>query len=376
MAVDEQIPRRPLIPENWFARLVANSDFQNFASRLPFGRHIAKRDGAEIFDILQGFVASQVLSALVELRILHRLLEVPLTAAELALSDQIPPDRMERLLRAGVALKLLKCRRSGHYALARKGAAILGVPGLEEMIRHNRAFYDDLSDPVKFLRGEEETNLQRFWPYVFGQSGNVQQDVAARYSDLMAQSQILVAQDTLRMVSFKGATKLLDIGGGSGMFLSHVLKKHPLLCGSVFDLPEVLPAAESHLSQENLLSRVQLCPGSFRKDAFPDGHDAISLIRVLYDHDDASVDALIRKVFDTLPPGGRLIISEPMSGGATPDPAGDVYFALYTMAMGTGKARSAREIAAICRKAGFESIRIPSAPRPYITSALTCTKPL
>jgi demethylspheroidene O-methyltransferase len=337
---------------------------------------MAKQDGAEIFQILQGFVASQVLLALVELRILHRLLDTPLTAANLALPHGIPADRMDRLLRAGVALNLLKRRRSGHYALARKGAAIIGVPGLEAMIQHNRAFYDDLSDPVAFLRSEEETNLQRFWPYVFGQSEGMPRDVAARYSDLMAQSQVLVAKDTLQMVSFKGINRLLDVGGGSGMFLSHVLKKYPSLSGSVLDLPEVLPSAESHLTKEALRERVTLCPGSFRDSALPAGHDAISLIRVLYDHDDASVAALISKVYDALPSGGRLIISEPMSGGSRPDPAGDVYFALYTMAMGTGKARSAKEIAEICKRSGFERIRIPPAPRPFITSALICTKPV
>jgi demethylspheroidene O-methyltransferase len=99
---------------------------------------------------------------------------------------------------------------------------------------------------------------------------------------------------------------------------------------------------------------VTIHPGSFRDDPLPAGADAISLVRVLYDHADATVGALLAKVRQALPAGGRLIISEPMSGGARPDPATDVYFAVYTLAMGTGRTRSAVEIAALCSAAGFD----------------------
>ena len=97
---------------------------------------------------------------------------------------------------------------------------------------------------------------------------------------------------------------------------------------------------------------------------------------MLYDHDDDIVSDLLAKAFAALPPGGRLIVAEPMGGGASADPAGDVYFACYTMAMGTGRVRSARRIAEMCCDAGFEGVKTPSPRRPYITSALTCLKPV
>ncbi len=78
----------------------------------------------------------------------------------------------------------------------------------------------------------------------------------------------------------------------------------------------------------------------------PQGADAISLVRVLYDHADDTVAPLLRAVHDALPPGGRVVVSEPMSGGDSPDPATDVYFSVYTLAMQTGRTRSAAEIAA------------------------------
>lgn len=355
-------------------RLVAQPKFQSIASRLPFGKAMSRRDGAKIFDVLQGFVASQVLSALIELGILRRLLEGADTVENMALSTGIARDRMAELMRAGVALGFLKHRGANHYGLARRGAAILGVPGLELMISHNKHFYADMADPVKLLRGEGETQLQKFWPYVFGASADVATEDASRYSELMAQSQVLVAEDTLRAVSLNDASVVMDIGGGSGVFLSHVLRVHPKVRGMWMDLPEVLPSAAAFLKAAALGDRVDMCPGSFRSDALPKGADTICLIRVLYDHGDATVIELLAKVHDALPDGGRLLISEPMAGGRHPDPAGDVYFTFYTMAMGTGKTRSAERIAELCLAAGFEDIKTPVSARTYITSVLTARK--
>jgi len=366
-------PRGPRLT-GWFHRLIAKPSFQNWASRFPLTRGIARREGAEMFDLVAGFVQSQVLMAMVELRLLHRLLDGPRSAAQLAQDSRITPDRLGILLQAAAALGLIKRRKDGRFGIARKGAALLGVPGLEAMILHHRAFYRDMEDPVALLRGEVDTELAEFWPYVFGARGVVDPAVTRTYSDLMADSQGLVAQDTLRMVSLSEVKCLLDVGGGSGAFLIAVAQAYPTLDLMLFDLPEVVPAACSRFESAGIRNRLITQGGSFRTDSLPSGADAISLIRVLYDHSDDTVQALLSKINDTLPVGGQLLISEPMSGGDTPERAGDVYFAFYTMAMRTGKARSAREIARLCQNAGFDQIRIPAAPRPFVTSVVTATK--
>ncbi len=373
--VDDLPKTRPQRRGGWLTRLIANPRFQKWASGFPLTRGVARRDGAEIFDIVQGFVQSQVLSALVELEIFHRLADGPQAPGELARRVGLAEDRMAILLQAGAALDLLRRRRDGRFVLARRGAAILGVPGLEAMIRHHRAFYADLADPVALLRGQAETELARFWPYVFGTDAETEPEVARRYSDLMAQSQALVAQDVLRMIVFKGLSHVVDVGGGSAAFLAEIAACYPDLRLTLFDLPEVIPSARARLAESGLGRRVTLCPGSFRTDPLPKGADAITLIRVLYDHDDATVATLLTKVYNALPPGGRLIVAEPMAGGARPERAGDVYFAFYTMAMGTGRARSAPQIADMCRAAGFEQSGAPKVLRPYVASALQFVKP-
>ncbi len=367
-------PKGPRLT-GWFHRLIAKPSFQTWASKFPLTRGIARREGAEMFDLVAGFVQSQVLMAVVELQLLHRLLEAPRDVAGLARETRIAPDRMAILLQAASALGLIRRQRDGRYGLARKGAALLGVPGLEAMILHHRAFYRDLEDPVALLRGEVETELADFWPYVFGARGAVDPAVTQTYSDLMADSQGLVAQDTLRMVDLSDVKCLLDVGGGSGAFLLAVAEAYPGLDLKLFDLPDVVPAAKARLAAAGQGDRLSVHGGTFRSDSLPAGADAISLVRVLYDHADDTVRELLSKIYDTLPAGGRLIISEPMSGGETPERAGDVYFAFYTMAMRTGKTRSATDIAALCAVCGFERINTPKARRPFVTSVVTCVKP-
>ena len=358
----------------WLLRLAASRRFQTFAARVPGLRRLARAEGAALFDIVAGFVNAQMLMALVELRVLHLLQDGPMSAQTMAGLCAVPPERMQILLQAGAGLGLLRRHRDGRFGLSLRGASVLGVPGLQAMILHHRALYADLADPVAFMRDGQDTQLARFWPYVFGADGAVDPKVTATYSDLMADSQVLVAEDTLRMVNLSGVARLLDVGGGTGAFLAAVGAAHPQMQLALLDLPVVLEGAGQRLTAAGMRQRVTLHPGSFRDDALPTGADAISLVRVLYDHDDSTVERLLHAVHAALPQGGRLIVSEPMSGGDRPDRTTDVYFAVYTLAMQTGRTRSAAEIARLLTGAGFANIRIQTGFRPFITSVITATK--
>jgi demethylspheroidene O-methyltransferase len=351
----------------WVNRLMSSRRFQAWAARTPILRRVVRAEGAAMFDLIQGFVRSQVLMALVELDLLPRL-AVPRSAAELAGPAGLTPDRMQMLLQAGAGVGMLRRMRDGRFCLTRRGAAFLGVPGLSAMVRHHGVLYLDLSDPVAFLRGQTDPDLARFWPYVFGAAAAEDPATAARYSRLMEDSQTLVAEDTLRAVDFAGITHLMDVGGGTGAFLRAVHAAHPGLRLTLFDLPAVLAAA-------HLPATIARAPGSFRDDPLPQGADAISLVRVMYDHADATVAALLSKVHAALPPGGRIILSEPMSGGDRPDPATDVYFAFYCAAMRTGRTRSAAEIAVLLENAGFVQIAPRPGPRPFVTSTIVARRP-
>ncbi|SHF01621.1 demethylspheroidene O-methyltransferase [Loktanella atrilutea] len=363
------LPPRPGLRQR-LIRLIADPAFQARAARIPLLRRIVRSEGEAMFDLVAGFCHSQVLLALVRLDIPAQLLDAPADTATLATRSHIHPDRMTVLLNAAASLGLLR-RSRDLWSLTARGAALAGVPGLQGMIAHHDVLYRDLTDPVAFFRGEVETELAAFWPYVFGAGGATDRAVTATYSALMADSQRLVAADTIAALDWRQSQHVMDVGGGTGAFLTALGAAHPHLRLTLFDLPAVAPAAAHRFAQSGLADRTTIRAGSFRDDPLPTGADTIALVRVLYDHADDTVLILLRAAHAALPPGGRLVISEPMTGGASPTRAGDAYFALYCMAMRTGHARSAAQIKALLTAAGFtDPVTAPTPARAYVTSVL------
>lgn len=354
------------------ARLIGSARFNQWARRLPILRGVARRNGQEVFDLMAGFAYSQILLACVDLDILAAVERSAAAPSDLATRCDISPERMQVLCDAAAALEILSRRRDGRYGLGRLGAPILSVPGLDVMIRHHSLLYQDLCDPVALLRGKVETRMEAFWPYV-SQGAAPDAETAAAYSDVMSASQALVAEETLRVLNLRHVKSVMDVGGGDGSFLVRLAKRWPDIRLQLFDLPEVAARAAQRFKRDGISA--DTIGGSFDDGDLSSGAELITLVRVLYDHDDGRVAQILKLAFDALPPGGRVVISEPMAGGRRPERAGDAYFGLYTMAMTTGKPRTARRHIANLARAGFTSARCLRGTWPFVTSVVTADKP-
>ena len=336
---------------------------QDLFSRLPIFARLSRKEGEAIFQMMTGFVDTQILLYFVRSGLLADLKEGPLAINVLAQNAGLDTETLRLLCRAGVALKLVHVHKD-RVSLARRGALVLGLPGIAELIDHHSILYQDMADPTPFFKGDMAYQLAAFWPYVFGTMGTVNDRDVARYSDLMTKSQFMVARDTLRAISPKKNARWLDVGGGSGAFVTQVTTKHPHVTAAVFDLNGAHNGALGH----------DFIEGSFFTDPLPEGFDVISLIRVLYDHSDDTVRKLLTKVYTALPSGGHLVVSEPMLGDPHPNRFGDTYFAVYTFAMQTGKTRSAKQISDILKEIGFSSVKIHPTKRPFVTTVIEAIK--
>jgi len=352
-------------------RLVASPRFRRWAAAFPFTRPIARRRTRALFDLCAGFVYSQVLQACVQLRLFDILADGPQTVDALAARLGIPLDRTRRLLLAAASLKLLAQRRGGRFGLGPLGAAMVGNAAVSAMVLHHRELYADLSDPVELLRGREATGLSRYWAY----SGNAaaaglgRGDVAD-YTALMAASQPLVADEVLAAYRVGRHRCLLDVGGGDGSFLLAAAARAPGLRLVLFDLPPVAEQARIRLAAAGLSGRFTAAGGDFLADPLPQGADVVSLVRVIHDHDNPAALDILRAVRRALPPGGTLLLAEPMAGTPGAEPIGDAYFGFYLMAMGRGRARTQAELVALLSAAGFGSVRRAPTHTPLLVSVL------
>ena len=330
-------------------RLIANPHFRRWLARLPFTRGFVRRRANAMFDINAGFVYTQIALAMVDTKMFDALAAGPLSVADAARHGDLPEAGADRLLKAAASLDLAERLRDGRYVLGERGAALHADPGIAAMIDHHRHLYLDLADPVALLRrGGGGGALAKYWAYArsedpAGSSG----DAVGIYSTLMAQSQAMVAEQVTAAYDFSRHKRLLDVGGGEGVFVRAIRAASPRLDVALFDLPAVAARAGDVASYG----------GNFFEDVLPAGFDLISLVRILHDHDDEPALKLLRNIATALPPGGQLMIAEPMAETRGSRAMGDGYFGMYLWAMGSGRPRSIYEIKEMLKAAGFTKSR-------------------
>lgn len=370
---------RPTLADRWGAfrdRLVASDRFQAWAASSPLTRWAVRRQANRLFDVCAGFVYAQVLKAVVELDLMTVLAPAPLTAPEISGRIDLGLPATERLLKAATALGLVERRSGGRYGLGLTGAALAANPGIGSMVRHHAMLYADLADPVRLLRADRSraTALSDYWAYADREHPDrLGAEQVAAYSDLMSQSQRMLSSDILAAFPFERASRVLDVGGGDGTFLEAAGRHAPALHLALFDLPAVTERARTRLHAAGFTDRTTLTGGDFFKDVLPSGADVITLVRVLFDHDEARVLSLLRNARTALAPGGTLLIAEPLSGVPGTEQITDAYYGFYLLAMGRGEMRSFVEITRLLQAAGFNHIRRLSTRRPFLTALVAAS---
>ena len=142
----------------------------------PVTRWVTRVRARKVFDLMAGFVYSQVLLSCVRLRILETVAERPRTLEELAQATQLPAAGLQRLLQSASALQLLELRSRGRYGLGPLGAPVAGHAGIRAMIEHHAVLYQDMQDPVAMLQGPGQAGaMAQYWPYTLDEGAQAAQ---------------------------------------------------------------------------------------------------------------------------------------------------------------------------------------------------------
>ena len=353
-------------------RIYLSPAFHRLVMRVPGLRQIGRHRAGQLFDICAGFVYSQTLYAAVRVGLLEALRPGPRSLAELSSELGLSVAALERLLKSASALRLAAPRSAGRYGLGDLGAAFLANPGLREMVLHHEGFYRDLSNPEAMLShpaGGRE--LSDYWGYgATGEPERLSSDQVAPYSDLMAASLPSIAQEIFLSYPLDRHRAMLDVGGGDGTLLRAAAGQRPDLDLMLFDLPGVAARAEAAFDGHPAKGRVSIFSGNFASDPLPKGADLITMVRILLDHDDATITSLLKGAAAALEPGGRLLIAEPMNAGAATARVADAYFGFYLHAMGRGRVRTPNEIKALLEAQGFTNVRRLKARQPLLVSIM------
>jgi demethylspheroidene O-methyltransferase len=344
----------------------------------PLTRWFTRRRTKQIFDLMSGFVHSQVLLSCVKLNIFSIVRQAPATLEELSARCQVPAPVLQRLVLSAISLRLLEHRSQERIGLGALGAPLAAHEGIRAMVEHNNLLYQDMAEPLSFLRDAWRGGMAGYWPYAHSdspaQDSVAKLDQVGRYSALMAASQNFVIEEILGAYSFQKHSCMMDVGCGMGRFVAAVAQRETQLTFKLFDLPAVLALTQKNHATLGLESRMSYHPGSFFHDALPQGADLVTLVRVAHDHPDGAVLGIMKRIYQALPTGGTLLLAEPMAQEPGDKPLGDAYFHLYLLAMGAGRYRTPSELIAMLQASGFEQVELTPNAMPIHTRLLVARK--
>ena len=155
---------------------------------------------------------------------------------------------------------------------------------------------------------------------------------------------------------FADVRSLLDVGGGSGIFSIEVARAQPALRATVMEIAAVCTEAERYIEAAGQAPRVHTAALNMFTQPWPSGHDAHFLSNILHDWSDETCRLLVKKSFDALPSGGRIVLHEMLmdDDGCGPLPA--AAFSLLMLLGTRGRQYSLPELRGFLEPAGFTAV--------------------
>lgn len=313
----------------------------------------------ELYMILYAPIKSKLLMTAIELKVFN-LLSEPKSAVEVAEAIEGHPQNtmlfLNGLTNCGLLTKddgLYKNSPIAQAFLVEGDPAYLG-DGLISQDEMSRAMLGDLGRLVK--EGPQQSDYDN----------SSSEGEWARFATWMANCERAgVAQQMSDVVSelpeFSSFRKMLDLGGGPGIFGIAMVSKHPSMCGVIFDRQPVVEVAEGFIKEYEMEDRIEVLAGDYNCDPIGEGYDLVWASATL-NFARENLDSVMTKIYDALNPGGVFVN---LSEGLTDDGTKPDFYVLGTVGWSMTTSMMAFDqgvIADAMLNAGFRSVRSRTLP--------------
>jgi SAM-dependent methyltransferase len=166
-----------------------------------------------------------------------------------------------------------------------------------------------------------------------------------------------MAPAIVRLINLKGVKRVLDVGGGSGVFSMAFVRARKGITAAIFDLANVVGLTKAYIDAENLGNLISVVGGDYTVDPLVSGFDLVFISAVIHSNSSEINRHLFRKAFEALNPEGRLVVLDYIMNGDRTSPAVGAYFSL-NMLVGTreGDTYTESEVRGWMEDAGFKKI--------------------
>ena len=312
--------------------------------------------GGPVYDLMYGHIHASALRAVAEFGIADLLADGPRSAGELAELSGARAEPLRRVLRLLASRGLFREER-GTFALTEEGAVLRAdVPGSQRA--PVLMFTDDMFRraasriPGTLRTGEPGFDAAHGRPF-FAYLGE-NPDERRLFDTAMSTRVGTVDAHLTEAYPFPESGTVVDVGGGRGGLLRHLLTELPGLTGVLHDRPGTV--AGNLLNGAVPQERWRAEGGDFFTSV-PEGGDLYVLKSILHDWPDEDCLRILRTVRRAAAPGTRLLVVDavlPDDGSAHPAVALDIVMLMILR----GRERTAGEFGALLGEAGFRMLRV------------------
>jgi SAM-dependent methyltransferase len=307
--------------------------------------------------MIVGSWVTQAIYVAAEIGIADFLAAGPRTADELARETGAHSASLYRMLRALASVDVFRADDDGRFSLTPLGKLLSSdAPGSKRSLA--RMAGAEIYRSWGGLMFSVETGSAAF-DNVFGKPFfhymNANPDRWRIYNDAMTEIHDSETIPVLDAYDFSTFRTVVDIGGGNGLALAAILRRHPDIRGVLFDLPSVTERAEKVLEGCVESDRVRFVGGDFF-NSVPHSGDAYLLRHVIHDWDDEEAVSILRNCRDAMQPGGRVLVVETVVPPGN-EPCFGKWLDLMMLVVG-GRERTKEEYAALFSAAGLRLTRV------------------
>ena len=172
----------------------------------------------------------------------------------------------------------------------------------------------------------------------------------------------LLAQGLASRLDLGSRRRLLDIGGGSGIYACGLAARIRDLHGAVLEKPPVDRIAARAIAARGFSDRLSVVAGDMLAEPLPEGYDVHLLSNVLHDWDVPILLQILDASARALPTGGLVVVHDAFLDAGKAGPPAIAAYSVLLMHVTQGRCYSTAEMTGFLAQAGFAApVEVPSA---------------
>jgi len=283
----------------------------------------------EVFELLDASFTSAALGTAMELGLFWFLDKKPLNVKGISKELEIPVNRCRYWLQLLIKTGLIEKIPGGYAPTSKARTTILDAYGQETwafLAREGRERFPAINDlPVNIRKPGSAWEAQGLTPPNYFTRLVESPERARSFTRMLYEIHLPMADEIAKILNMKKVTRLMDLGGGSGVVSIALLRKYSNITSVVIDIENVCKAGREIAKENSLQDRINYYEADFIHDDIPSGFDMILVC-------DVNVYSLeiFNKIKKALNSDGRLVIIDQFAPADNVAPRSRVHWAFQS----------------------------------------------